>query len=72
MGSLKTYLTEESRKRAQMQKHYDIAELFGQAYIRIKRIELAIGGFRVSWIYSVNRKIMPLIMKNLLMAHRAI
>ncbi|XP_044733227.1 uncharacterized protein LOC123295831 [Chrysoperla carnea] len=61
MGPLKKYLTEEIRKRLRMQAraitHYDIAELFGQAYIRAQRAELAINGFRATGIYPVNRNV---------------
>lgn len=61
MGPLKKYLTEETRKRLRMQPraitHYDIAELFGLAYIRAQRAELAISGFRATGIYPVNRHV---------------
>lgn len=61
MGPLKKYLTEEIRKKVRMQPqavtHYDIAELFGQAYIRAQRAELAINGFRATGIYPVNRNV---------------
>lgn len=61
MGPLKKYLTEETRKRLRMQPraitHFDITELFGLAYIRVQRAELAISGFRATGIYPVNRHV---------------
>lgn len=61
MGPLKKYLTEEIRKRLRMQPraitHFDIAELFGLAYVRAQRAELAISGFRATGIYPVNRHV---------------
>ncbi|CAF4919936.1 unnamed protein product [Pieris macdunnoughi] len=59
MGPLKKYLTEETRKRMQPRAvtHFDIAGLFGLAYIRAQRAELAISGFRATGIYPVNRHV---------------
>ncbi|XP_023011872.2 uncharacterized protein [Leptinotarsa decemlineata] len=61
MGPLKKYFTEEIRqfvrRKSQAATHYDIAELFGRAYIRAQRAELAINGFRVTGIYPIDRSV---------------
>lgn len=61
MSPLKKYLTEETRKRLRMQPraitHFDITELFGLAYTRAQRAELAISGFRATGIYPVNKHV---------------
>lgn len=54
----KKYFTEEIRQfvgnKQQSANHFDIAEIFGRAYIRAQCAELAINGFRVTGICPIN------------------
>lgn len=61
MGPLKKYLTEEIRVWIRVNTkavtHYDIAGIFGRAYMRAQCAELAINGFKTTGIYPLNRYI---------------
>lgn len=54
-------MTEEIRQwvrnKTQAATHYDIAELFGRAYIRAQRADFAINGFRTTGIYPLDRNV---------------
>jgi len=45
------------RNKVQVATHYDIGEIFGRAYIKLQRADLAINGFRATGIYPINRSV---------------
>lgn len=61
MGPFKKYFAEEIRQwmrnKVQAATHYDIAEIFGRAYIKSQRADLAINGFRTTGIYPIDRTV---------------
>lgn len=61
MGPLKKYMAEEirvwMRANGRAITHYDIASIFGRAYVRSQCAELAISGFRTTGIYPLNRHV---------------
>lgn len=61
LGPFKKYFSEEIRQwmrnKTQAATHYDIAEIFGCAYIKSQRADLAINGFRATGIYPIDRSV---------------
>lgn len=45
------------QNKTQAATYYDIAELFGRAYIKSQRADLAINGFRATGIYPIDRSV---------------
>lgn len=61
MGPFKKYFIEATHQwvnnNAKAVTMFDIAELFGRAYIRAQRADLAINGFRVTGICPLDRSV---------------
>lgn len=61
MGPFEEYFTEEIRHWAQhttnTATHYEFSELFGRAYLKTQRADIAINGFRETGIYPVDRSV---------------
>lgn len=61
MSPFKKYFSEEIRQwmrnKTQAATHYDIAEIFGRAYIKSQRADIAINGFRATGIYPIDRNV---------------
>lgn len=61
MGPLKAMYSEKIRQWLRHSDQpigaYEVIEVFGKAYIKCQRAEIAINGFRVSGIYPINRNI---------------
>ncbi|XP_022198653.2 tigger transposable element-derived protein 2 [Nilaparvata lugens] len=61
MGPLKVHYSEEIRKWLRINQRpvtaFDVMELFGKAYIKCQRAEVAINGFKVTGIWPLNKTI---------------
>nr|CAH7741865.1 unnamed protein product [Callosobruchus chinensis] len=61
MSALKTYYSEEIRISLRSNQrpvtHFDLADLFGRAYLKVQTGERAVKGFAVTGLYPVRRDV---------------